>query len=82
LLPSKASYDARSTAATVTCVGAISLSLRFNSASTADAFGGSPFSSSRSNAASTPLSERRAATGKIPKYSFAARSGRRSRSTS
>jgi hypothetical protein len=82
LLPSKASYDAKSTGATVTCVGDISLSLRFSSASTAATLGGRPASSSRVNAASTPLSERRAATCKIPKYSFAARSGCRSASTS
>jgi hypothetical protein len=71
----KESYDAKSTTATVTCVGDIVLSLRFNSSSTADTLGGLPLSNNCSNAASTPLSDRRAARCRIAKYSRAARSG-------
>jgi hypothetical protein len=53
----------------------MALSLRFNSSSTADTLGGLPLSNNCSNAASTPLSDRRAARCKIAKYSRAARSG-------
>ncbi len=72
---SKASYDARSTPATVTAVGDNTLSLRASSAATRPALSGPRASSRRTSAASTPASLCRAARYKIPRYSLAARSG-------
>jgi len=82
LLSNKASYSDRSTGPTVTSVSDIGLSLERSLCSTAAAVGGTPAAASSANAASTPASLRRAARYRIAKYSFAARSGCRSASTS
>jgi hypothetical protein len=76
LLSSKASYDARSTGATVTSSNERPSFFR-NSAITADTVNRTADSSfiNRLSAASTPLSLSRAANCRMLRYSLAARSG-------